>query len=92
VLTKEVHKKNQAHREKYLRAELFASFDVTWKTEASSCEDVVDAAISAVCMQKNLVELKSLPAATNQERIEGKIWMPDDWRTRGTCSKPVMTN
>jgi hypothetical protein len=76
LLTKEVHKRNQDRRIEYLRAEQFAAFDVPWKTEASSCEDAFDAAISAVCMQEHLDELQSLPATTIQEQIEGKIWAP----------------
>jgi hypothetical protein len=76
LLTKEVHKGNQGSREKYLGAEQFGAFDASWHTKASSCEDAFDAAISAVCMQKHLDELQSLPAPTIQEQIEGKIWAP----------------
>jgi hypothetical protein len=76
LLTKEVHKGNKNHRERYLSAAPFSAFGAGWTGAASSSEDAFDAAISAVCMQEHLDELQSLPATTIQEQIEGKIWLP----------------
>jgi len=82
LMTGPVNKSDPGARATYLEAH-YASLDPNMRRLAASAEDAFDAAVSALVMSAHADQLAALPpAADEQERIEGRIWAPED-RTCG---------
>jgi aromatic-L-amino-acid/L-tryptophan decarboxylase len=87
ALTGAVVKSNAEHRLAYLATHL-GSDDNALLAHARSSEDAFDAAMAALAMSWHADALRTLPEATGDERLEGRIWMPPVLTPTSNATQP----
>ena len=86
LLTGPVNKSDFDTRQMYV-TEGCCEIDYKLTCKAVSSEDAFDTAVSAVVMSRHLDEIATLTEARDStERIEGRIWWPEENREAATCA------
>src|SRR5262249_55662953 len=75
VLTGPVVKTSEAARAEYLRRH-WPALPAPLRTRAAGSEDAFDAAVSALVLNRDLLDVSDLAAGDDISKLEGEIWAP----------------